>query len=134
MNKKYVEIRQDYEEEYLMYKTFCDSNNVEIPSYEDFDLDSIDEILDEKFGKQWNREMYKTHGLKFKTYYNDPEDLGSWTTAYEVVDQNLFEKTNTYHYLKDSLFEEPDVYFDEEYVETCENIFNQRVDRFFGDD
>jgi len=121
-----------------MYKNFCESNQIKIKTQRYFDSEDekMEKAFCEKYGdtmKAWKR-MYEMHGLKYGTSYNHAHDLGSWTTAFEVVDKEAFEKTPCYEYLKKQHDGDPDVYIDDDWVKGRNYAFNQRVDAFFGDD
>jgi hypothetical protein len=139
MSKKlYVEIGQDSKEEYLLYKNFCESNQIKIKTQRYFDCEDekLEEVFCEKFGStdEADEKMFELHGIKYGTSYNHPHDEGSWTTAFEVVDKEVFEKTPCYEYLKKQHYGDPDVYIDEDWVQGRKYSFKQRVDAFFGDD
>ena len=136
-NKIYVEIHQDSKEEYLMYKNFCESNQIKIKTQRYFDSEDekLEKVFCEKYGdtmKAWEK-MYEMHGLRYGTSYNHEHDEGSWTTAFEVLDKEVFEKTPCYEYLKKQ-HEDPDVYICDDFVQGRKYSFKQRVDAFFGDD
>jgi hypothetical protein len=135
-NKLYVEIRDDHKEEYLMYKNFCEKNQIKIKTQKYFDTE--DEKMEKAFCEKFENtfiamdKMYEMHGLMYNTTYNDPYDEGSWTTVFEVVDKEVFEKTPCYEYLKKQ-HEDPNVYIDEDWVNGRKYSFDQRVDAFFGE-
>jgi hypothetical protein len=137
-NKIYVEIGQDSKELYLMYKNFCESNQIKIKTQKHFD--SEDEEMEKKFCEKFgsteeaDEKMFEMHGVKYGTSYNHPLDEYRWITAFEVVNKEAFEKTPCYEYLKKKQYDGDDVYITEKRVQNRKHSFKQRVDAFFGDD
>lgn len=129
MNKKYIEIDQDSKQEYLMYKNFCESKSLKPVKYDLYysecaisDLKKVLGVVDEinLFEKIWS-----IHGIKYKSSYNHPNNLGKWTTAFEVIDQELLEKSNLFKHYS---------YITEERVKNRKESFQNNVNEFWGDD
>lgn len=133
MSKKYVEVEVEYNCDYLMYKKFCEANNIKPVKYENYSRTAT-KGFNKTFGELWEAKMWTMHGLEFATGYNSSLDLGKWLYLFEVKDQELFETTEAYNYLKNVIHEDSDVYTDEDFLKGRRASFKSRVNEFWGDD